>query len=232
MLKVGRGASGAAVHRDGRDRRGQRAPGRAAAWRAARDPHGGGPAGHRRTGRCGRRRRWRRCARAIRSAIPRHSAAARCASGSSAHYRDWYGLDVPLERVAVTVGASGGISAGVPGGVRSGRPRGADLAVLSALREHPDRARHAAGDPGGGSGDAVPAECRDAGEARSAAGRADRGQPVQSRRHHAASRRTGRDRRVVRRRGRAADQRRDLSRAELRQPDRHARRQSAPVRWW
>src|ERR1700761_2850063 len=25
-----------------------------------------------------------------------------------AHYRDWYGLDVPLERVAVTVGASGG----------------------------------------------------------------------------------------------------------------------------
>jgi aspartate/methionine/tyrosine aminotransferase len=24
------------------------------------------------------------------------------------HYRDWYGLDVPLERVAVTVGASGG----------------------------------------------------------------------------------------------------------------------------
>ena len=25
-----------------------------------------------------------------------------------AHYRDWYGLDVPLERIAVTVGASGG----------------------------------------------------------------------------------------------------------------------------
>ena len=25
-----------------------------------------------------------------------------------AHYRDWYGLDVPMERVAVTVGASGG----------------------------------------------------------------------------------------------------------------------------
>jgi aspartate/methionine/tyrosine aminotransferase len=25
-----------------------------------------------------------------------------------AHYRDWYGLDVPLDRVAVTVGASGG----------------------------------------------------------------------------------------------------------------------------
>jgi aspartate/methionine/tyrosine aminotransferase len=25
-----------------------------------------------------------------------------------AHYRDWYGLDVPVERVAVTVGASGG----------------------------------------------------------------------------------------------------------------------------
>ena len=25
-----------------------------------------------------------------------------------AHYRDWYGLDVPLERMAVTVGASGG----------------------------------------------------------------------------------------------------------------------------
>ena len=26
----------------------------------------------------------------------------------AAHYRDWYGLDVPLERIAVTVGASGG----------------------------------------------------------------------------------------------------------------------------
>ena len=140
-----------------------------------------------------------------------------------AHYRDWYGLDVPLERVAVTVGASGGVSAGLPGGVRSGRPGGADLAVLSALREHPDRARHAAGDPGGGTGDAVPAERRDAGEARSAAGRADRGEPVQSRRHDAASRRTGRHRGVVRRRRRAADQRRDLSRAELRQPDRHGR---------
>ena len=71
-----------------------------------------------------------------------------------AHYRDWYGLDVPIERVAVTVGASGGFPLAFLGGVRSGRPRGADLAVLSALRQHPDRARHAAGDFGGRTGDA------------------------------------------------------------------------------
>ena len=48
---------GAAVHRDGRDRRGQRAPGGAAARRAAGHPHGGRPARHRRAGRRGRRRR-------------------------------------------------------------------------------------------------------------------------------------------------------------------------------
>src|SRR5208282_3131569 len=37
-------------------------------------------------------------------ALGRHSLRARIA----AHYRDWYGLTVPIERVAVTVGASGG----------------------------------------------------------------------------------------------------------------------------
>ena len=37
-------------------------------------------------------------------------------------------------------GRVGGVPAGVPGGVRSGRPGRADLAVLSALCQHPDRA--------------------------------------------------------------------------------------------
>ncbi len=37
-------------------------------------------------------------------ALGRHSLRARIA----AHYQDWYGLTVPIERVAVTVGASGG----------------------------------------------------------------------------------------------------------------------------
>ena len=66
-----------------------------------------------------------------------------------AHYRDWYGLDVPLERVAVTVGASGGVPARVPGAFDPGDRVALTVAVLSALCEHPDRARHAAGDPGG-----------------------------------------------------------------------------------
>ena len=124
-----------------------------------------------------------------------------------AHYRDWYGLDVPIERVAVTVGASGGVSAGVPRSVRSRRSGGVGVAVLSALRQHPHRAGDAADDPGSRAGHAIPAECRDAGEARSAAGWADRREPLQSRRHDAAPRRTRRDRGVVRRGGRAADQR-------------------------
>ena len=47
---------GAPLHRHGRDRRGQCAADRATAGRAARDPHGGGPAGDRRARRRGRRR--------------------------------------------------------------------------------------------------------------------------------------------------------------------------------
>ena len=104
-----------------------------------------------------------------------------------AHYRDWYGLDVPIERVAVTVGASGGFPLAFLAAFDPGDRVALAVAVLPALRQHPDRARHAAGDPGGRAGDPVPAERRDAGTARSAAGRADRGQPVQSRRHDAAS---------------------------------------------
>ena len=149
-----------------------------------------------------------------------------------AHYRDWYGLDVPVERVAVTVGASGAFPAGLPGGVRSGRPGGAGRAVLPALCQHPDRAGHAAGDPGSRAGDAVPAQRRDAGGAGPAAGRADRGQPVQSGRHDAASGGTGRHRALVRRARRAADQRRDLPWAELRQRRSPRRRRSAAARWW
>ena len=58
-----------------------------------------------------------------------------------AHYRDWYGLELPLERVAVTVGASGGFPLAFLAAFDPRRPGGADLAVLSTLREHPDRAR-------------------------------------------------------------------------------------------
>ena len=96
------------LHGDGRHRRRQRAPGGAAAraprtssaWRSA-SPAPARPAGAVEAAqaalRVGRRR----------SATPKRSAAAACASGSSAHYRDWYGLDIPAARVAVTVGASG-----------------------------------------------------------------------------------------------------------------------------
>ena len=52
-------------------------------------------------------RPWRRCGPGdplgYTEAFGRRSLRERIA----AHYRDWYGLDVPLERVAVTVGASG-----------------------------------------------------------------------------------------------------------------------------
>ena len=120
-------------------------------------------------------------------------------------------------------GGLGRVSARLSGGVRSRRPDRHGRAVLPTLRQYPDRSRHAAGDPGSRAGDTVPAERGDAGSARSASGRVDRGQPLQSGRHHVASGRTGCHCRLVRRERRAADQRRDLSRPDLRQPDRHRR---------
>ena len=100
------GRLGAAFHGDGRDRRRQR---RAAALPPGAphvirmevgQPGTGAPAGA-----------VEAAAAALRSgdalgyteAFGRRSLRERIV----AHYRDWYGLDVPIERIAVTVGASG-----------------------------------------------------------------------------------------------------------------------------
>ena len=99
----------------------------------------------------------------------------------AAHYRDWYGLAVPVERVAVTVGASGAFPLAFLAAFDPGDRVALAAPFYPPYVEHPDRARHPAGDPGSRAGDAVPAQRRDAGAARSAAGRADRRQPVQSR---------------------------------------------------
>ena len=101
------GRLGAALSRDGRHRRSQCPSGRAAPRRTPCHPHGGRPARHRRP-----RRRSRRCAgrpafRPSAWATPKLSACAHCAERIAAHARDWYGLDLPIERIAVTVGASG-----------------------------------------------------------------------------------------------------------------------------
>ena len=166
----------------------------------------------------------RRCGRAIRSATPRRSAGRSLRERIAAHYRDWYGLDVAADRIAVTVGASGAfplafLAAFDPGDrVALAAPfyppyvniltaLGMQPVILEAgpeTRFQPTVAMLERLDP--------------------PPGRADRRQSLQSGRHDAAPGRTRRHRGLVRRQRRAADQRRDLSRPELRQPDRHRRR--------
>ena len=155
---------------------------------AARHPHGGRPARHRRARRRAWPRRGRAAVAATRSATPRRSAGARCARASRAHYRDWYGLDVPLERIAVTVGASGAfplafLAAFDPGDrIALAAPFYPPYVnILTALGMRPVILEAGPDTP-------LPAERRDAGAARSAAGRADRRQPLQPGRHDAASR--------------------------------------------
>ena len=128
-------------------------------------------------------------------------AGGRCGRGSRRTIRDWYGLRLPPERIAVTTGASGAfplafLAAFDPGDrVALTAPFYPPYVnILTALGMRPVVLPTRAGD-------ALPADGRDAGAARSAARRADRRQPVQSRRHHAAPRRTGGHRALVRRRG-------------------------------
>ena len=157
-LKVGRGASAPPfIVMDVITAANARAGG-AAAGRAARHPHGGRPARHRRSAPARSPPPRRRCGPATRWATPRRSAARRCASGSRAHYRDWYGAGRAAGARRGDGGRVGRVPAGVPGRVRPRRPGGAGGAVLPALRQHPDRAGHAAGGAASRAGDAVPAD--------------------------------------------------------------------------
>ena len=121
------------------------------------------------------------------------------------HYAEHYGLDVPPARVAVTVGASGAfplafLAAFDPGdAVAMAAPFYPPYAnILTALGMKPLllalRCLHA-----------FPADRGDAGAARSAPRRPGPRQPLQPRRHHAASRGVHRPRPLVRGGGRAPD---------------------------
>ncbi len=137
------------------------------------------------------------------------------------HYHNWYALDVPMERVAVTVGASGGFplaflaafdagdrvaltSPFYPPYVNILTALGMQPVILEAgpeTRFQPSVAMLERLDPPP-DGLIVASPCNPAGtmlHPDELAGNCG----------------------VVRRRGRATDQRRDLSRAELRQRDRH-----------
>ncbi len=75
----------------------------------ARHPHGGRPAG-RAGAATGARRRPSRARPMAASPIPRRSASARSAPASPATTPTTHGLDVPLERIAVTTGSSAGFN--------------------------------------------------------------------------------------------------------------------------
>ncbi len=149
-----------------------------------------------------------------------------------AHYRDWYGLDVPIERVAVTVGASGAfplafLAAFDPGDrVALAAPFYPPYVnILTALGMQPVVLE--AGPETRFQPSVALLE-----RAGPAAGRADRRQPLQPRRHHAAPGRTGRHRALVRRAtacGWSATRSTTgcTTTARSRRP-----RRSAAVRWW
>src|SRR5207237_1208358 len=115
-------------------------------WRAARDPYGGGATRDRRAswGSCRRRGgpAIRQCARLYRGVRP--ALAARADRGALPRLV-WAGG--PARAGGGNSGSIRRLPAGLPGGVRPGRPRGADLAVLSAVRQHLNGAWDAAGDP-------------------------------------------------------------------------------------
>ena len=81
------------------------------------------------------------CGPAIRWATPRHSVCARCAIGSPPMPADWYGLDLPIERIAVTVGASGAFPLAFLAAFDPGDRIAMAAPFYPALRQHPDRAR-------------------------------------------------------------------------------------------
>ena len=81
-----------------------------------------------------------------------------------AYSRTGYGLDVAgSPGVAVTVGASGAFPLAFLAAFDPGDRVALAAPFYPPYVQHPDRSRHAAGDPGGGAGDAVPAKCGDAG---------------------------------------------------------------------
>ena len=108
----------------------------------------------------------------------------------AAHCRDWYGVAMPIERIAVTVGASGAfplafLAAFDPGDrVAMAAPFYPPYVnILTALGMQPVMVET-------GPETRFQPTVAHAGGDRPAPGRADRREPVQSRRHHAASRRT------------------------------------------
>ena len=208
---------GRSVHRHGRDGRRRREGGGG----RHRHPSRGRPAQHAgaqgRAGRGARRARHRShrlCRRA------RHSGAARAHRAALSRRLRRRGLARARDRHDRLVGR---LSAGLPGELRCRRPRGAGRTRLSRLSQHPDRAQSRGGRSADLGRRPLPADGRGAREGRPHR-RADRGEPVQSHRHHGGPRRDEGAGRLVRRQRRAADLRRDLSRHRLR--GRHGRRRS------
>ena len=178
------------------------------------------------------RPRGRRCGPAIRWAIPRRSAGGRCGNGSRRITATGTGWTLPPERVAVTVGASGGfplafLAAFDPGDrvaltapfyppyVNILTALGMQPVILEAgpeTRFQPSVAMLERLDPPP-DGLIVASPCNPAGTML----HPDELAAIAA---------------LVRRARRAADQRRDLSWAALRQPDRHGGVVQPATRWW
>ncbi len=97
-----------------------------------------------------------------------------------AHIRDWVRRAgaVPVARVAVTVGASGAFPLAFLAAFDPRHSFAMAAPFYPALCQHSHGSGHAAGDPGSGTGDPVPAQCGDAGTTGPAAGRVGRGKPM------------------------------------------------------
>ena len=199
---------GRPVHRHGRDGRCRREGGGG----RHRHPSRGRPAQHagaqggagcrtrgarQRSHRLRRRARHSRAARAHRAALSRRLQHRRRGRAGDRHDR-----------------LVGRISAGIPGELRRRRPGGAGGSRLSRLSQHPGRAQsrgRRSADLGGRSLPADRGGARESGADR----RPDRGQPLQSHRHHGEPRRDDGAGRLVPSPRRAVDLRRDLSRHRL-----------------